>query len=67
MTPIDIVERIMTAHWDLAACCCWVCRAGRAAGYSPRERWLDHRNGNRERFPVPADWVQQPGDGREGE
>ena len=29
-----IVERIMTQHWDMAACPCWVCREGRAAGLS---------------------------------
>ena len=27
-----IVERIMTQHWDMAACQCWVCKAGREVG-----------------------------------
>lgn len=49
-----IIERIMTAHWDLASCRCWVCTAGREAGCRPREEYLLHRDGNRERFPVPA-------------
>lgn len=33
----EIVERIMTQHWDMAACPCWVCRAGRDAGLRPRQ------------------------------
>ena len=33
----EIIERIMTQHWDMAACQCWVCRAGRKAGCQPRE------------------------------
>ena len=55
MTPVDIV---VTAHWDMETCHCWVCNAGRAAGCAPRERRLDHRNGNREKYSVPTDWVQ---------
>jgi hypothetical protein len=50
----EIIERIMTAHWDLASCRCWVCTAGREAGCRPREEYQLHRDGNRERFPVPA-------------
>ena len=33
----EIIERIMTTHWDLAACPCWICEAGRKLGYHPRE------------------------------
>lgn len=33
----QIIERIMTQHWDLTACPCWVCVAGRAAGCRPRD------------------------------
>jgi hypothetical protein len=33
----EIVERIMTQHWDLASCRCWICERGRAAGCHPRE------------------------------
>jgi len=36
----EIVERIMTQHWDMAACRCWVCQAGREAGCRPREEYL---------------------------
>jgi hypothetical protein len=36
----EIVERIMTQHWDLAACPCWVCSKGREAGCRPREKYL---------------------------
>lgn len=50
----EIIERIMTAHWDLPSCRCWVCTAGREAGCRPREEYQLHRDGNRERFPVPA-------------
>lgn len=32
-----ILERIMTQHWDLAACMCWVCKEGRTAGCRPRD------------------------------
>ena len=34
-----IVERIMTQHWGMAACRCWVCLAGREAGCRPREEY----------------------------
>ncbi len=34
------IERIMTRHWDLAACPCWLCKAGRAHGLHPREEYL---------------------------
>ena len=26
----DIVRMIMAQHWDMAACPCWICNAGRA-------------------------------------
>lgn len=31
-----LVETIMTAHWDMAACQCWICTRGRAIGCRPR-------------------------------
>lgn len=40
MTAQEIIERIMTQHWDLAACPCWVCKAGRELGYHPMEQYL---------------------------
>lgn len=36
-----IVERIMTQHWDMKACECWVCQEGRAAGCRPRDEYLE--------------------------
>lgn len=39
MKPEEIVERIMTQHWDLSACNCWICANGRAAGLSPRAQY----------------------------
>jgi hypothetical protein len=45
--PIVIVERIMTMHWDIFACDCWICKTGRLAGCRPREeylRWRGHFN-----------------------
>lgn len=35
MDAQEIVERIMTMHWDMAACQCWVCQEGRKAGCRP--------------------------------
>jgi hypothetical protein len=40
---VEIVERIMTMHWDMAACPCWVCVDGRAAGCRQREVYLNGR------------------------
>ena len=36
MDAIEIVERIMTQHWDMAACQCWVCQEGHKADCRPR-------------------------------
>lgn len=36
MDATEIVERIMTMHWDMAACQCWVCQEGRKVGCRPR-------------------------------
>jgi hypothetical protein len=40
MDSQQIIEIIMTQHWDLKMCDCWVCRAGRELGYAPRETYL---------------------------
>lgn len=59
-TVEDIVERIMTAHWDMASCRCWVCKTGRELGLRPRPKWLDHEHDNRQRYPVPSgNWGDQ--------
>lgn len=55
MDAQEIVERIMSLHWDMAACPCWVCRAGDKLGFAAREHLLPHRNGNSEAYPVPSD------------
>jgi hypothetical protein len=39
----EIVERIMTQHWDMGACPCWVCVAGREAGCRARGTYLDEK------------------------
>lgn len=44
MNAQEIVERIMTHHWDLTACRCWICDAGRALGYRPQDIYLHHRS-----------------------
>lgn len=49
----EVVERIMSAHWDMAACKCWVCDYGRCAGFHAKEEYLPHRLNNRNRQPVP--------------
>ena len=36
----EIIERIMTMHWDLAACQCWICEKGYKAGCRPQEKYL---------------------------
>lgn len=36
---MEEVERIMTRHWDLAACQCLTCRLGRLIGFRPRARY----------------------------
>ena len=44
MRPKEIVERIMTKHWDMAACKCWVCREGRKAGCHPIDQYLPRKS-----------------------
>lgn len=39
----DVVMAIMTMHWDLGACQCWVCRKGRELGLHPTSDFLDWR------------------------
>lgn len=40
MTAEEIIEKIMTRHWDMDACRCWICEAGRALRLRPRPRHL---------------------------
>jgi len=48
-TAEGIVTQIMTQHWDLHACNCWVCEAGRTIGIGPTKEHLSHHSGVR--FP----------------
>ena len=32
----EIIERIMTSHWDWKCCDCWVCQHGRTLGFHAR-------------------------------
>lgn len=43
MNSDEIVEQIMTQHWDMKSCDCWVCHTGREAGLSPKETHLKTR------------------------
>jgi hypothetical protein len=40
----SIIERVMTLHWDMAACRCWVCVAGRSVGCRPQPQYLQSRD-----------------------
>lgn len=44
MEPKEIVERIMTQHWDLKACECWICEAGRLLSYAARVKYLQRNS-----------------------
>lgn len=55
----EVVQRIMTAHWDVGACKCWVCRTGRDLGLCSEGKYLLHMNNNRERFPGDIGWAKQ--------
>lgn len=44
MTAQEVIERIMTQHWDMAMCFCWICEAGRKLGYGPQDRYLQHKS-----------------------
>jgi hypothetical protein len=64
MNPKEIVERIMTSHWDMAACQCWICRAGREADCAPRGDYLSYE-ACRVKYQVPdmpqiSDLTQPP-------
>lgn len=53
-----IVERIMTQHWDLKACDCWVCDEGREAGCRPRDRYLRHKGDPRPSVKVEDEFFR---------
>lgn len=35
MTAQELIERVMTEHWDMIACQCRFCREGRELGFRP--------------------------------
>ena len=43
MSAEDIIRQIMTMHWDMDACRCWVCEAGRELGFHANEAYLEWR------------------------
>ena len=45
LTSTDIVTQIMTQHWDLHACQCWICLAGRRVGIGPVKEHLQRVSG----------------------
>ena len=36
MTTGELIERVMTEHWDMIACWCRFCREARQLGFRPR-------------------------------
>ena len=58
MDAQEIVERIMSAHWDIAACPCWICQAGYKLGFGARDGYLPHRDDNRKKYPIPSGFVR---------
>lgn len=50
-----IVEIIMSQHWDMVACQCWICVEGRKAGCRPRDRYLGYKMLDARRARV---WVE---------
>jgi hypothetical protein len=42
-TPRDIVLQIMSQHWDLKACECWVCVQGYRLGCRTMDRHLRYK------------------------
>lgn len=56
MTERELIERVLTEHWDFAACRCAFCEKAREMGYRPRdgyptdprpkiteEKWVDNK------------------------
>lgn len=44
MNAKEVIERIMSQHWDMAACHCWICEAGRILGYGTKEEYLSYKS-----------------------
>ena len=58
MTPTEIIERIMTQHWDMVACDCWVCVEAGKGRCRPRDTYL---GAERRKYPfvsVEVSWME---------
>lgn len=44
MNAKEIIERIMSQHWDMARCHCWICEAGRKLGYGAEAKYLSYNS-----------------------
>lgn len=67
MNTREILERIMTAHWDMAACYCWVCDAARKVGCRPRGKYHEDVRKYRVRHDAFGDQdAKRPTDGETG-
>ena len=60
MTAQEIVERIMTMHWDMTACQCWICYAGRELRFGPRDAYLKHKSAVKVAAVPMIDWSPNP-------
>lgn len=54
----SIIETIMTQHWDMKACECWICQSGREAGCRPRDTYMMHKHPEKTRPTVRVDFVE---------
>ena len=55
MTMREIIEIIMSQHWDMAACPCWICKEGHKLGCRPRGQHLRHNAGDKAKDSVHVD------------
>ena len=58
-----ILERIMTQHWDMKACECWVCEEARVVGCRPTSEFLGYRTDAYFK-PVRVEWPTRGGEGK---
>lgn len=59
----ELIERIMTEHWDIGACPCTLCVQGRAHGFHPKDCYPTNPkvsilyDGSKERRHPVYDWT----------
>jgi hypothetical protein len=39
MDAQELIERVMTEHWDIGACPCFFCKTARGLGFRPRDSY----------------------------